>query len=59
MVQAPQMGQKGLAMVKAVVKIKAEHRARVSVGVRAVRKAPASKAVRTARFQLFQCKTKG
>jgi len=48
MVKAPQLGHKDLAMVKAVVKVK--HRARVSVRARAVRKAPASKAVCTARF---------
>jgi hypothetical protein len=45
MAQVPQMGEKGLKMVTAVVKMKAEHRARVSAVVRAVRKAPASKAV--------------
>lgn len=52
MEKAPQMGRKGLMMVEAVVKVKrpSEHRARVSVSARAVRKAPASKTVRTARF---------
>jgi len=57
--KGPQLGGKGLRMVEAVVKVKAEHRARVPVGARAVRKAPASRAVRTARFQPFQCITKG
>jgi len=46
-------------MVEAVVKVKAERRARVSVRARAVRKAPASKAARTGRFEPFQCITKG
>ena len=55
MAKAPQMGEKGLKMVKSVVKMKVEHRASVSAVARAVRKAPASKAVRTARFQPFQC----
>jgi len=59
MAKAPQLGRKGFTMVEAVVKVKAEHRARVLVGARAVRKAPASKAVCTARFQPFQCITKG
>ena len=40
-------------MVEAVVKVKAEHRARVSVSAKAVRKAPASRTVRTARFPPF------
>jgi len=56
MEKAPQLGRKDLAMVEA--KVKAEHRARVSVSARAVRKAPASKAERTARFRPFQCITK-
>jgi len=61
MEKAPQLGRKGLKMVEAVVKVKAEQGARVKVRVsaRAVRKAPASKAVRIARFQPFQCITKG
>jgi len=56
MVRAPRLGGKGLKMVKEVVKVKAEHRVRVSDVARAVRKAPASKAVCTARFQPFQYK---
>ena len=58
MVKAPRLGGKGLKMVKEVVKMEAEHRVRVSAVARAVRKAPASKAVCTARFQSFQCVTK-
>ena len=57
MVKAPQLGRKDRTMVEA--KVKAEHRVMVSVRARVVRKAPASKGVRTARFQLFQCITKG
>ena len=57
MVKAPQPGRKDCTMVEA--KVKAEHRVRVSVRARVVRKAPASKRVRTARFQLFQCITTG
>jgi len=58
--KALQLERKDLVMVEAVVKVKAEQRAKVSVSARAVRKVPArSKAVRTARFQLFQCITKG
>jgi len=44
-------------MVEAVVKAQAEQRAKVLVGARVVRKAPASRAVRTARFQSSQCRT--
>jgi len=40
-------------MVEAVVKVKAEHGARESVSARAGRKEPASRTVRTARFQPF------
>jgi len=56
MVRAPRLGGKGLKMVKEVVKVKAEHRVRGSAVARAVKKAPASKAVCTARFQPFQYK---
>jgi hypothetical protein len=59
MEKAHQVGRMGLVMVKAVVKGKAKHRARVSVRARAARKVPASKALRTLRFQPFQCITKG
>lgn len=57
MEKAPQLGRKGLEMVEA--KVKAEHRARVSVSARAVRKAPASKAERAARFRPVECVTNG
>jgi len=57
MVKAPQLGRKDRTMVEA--KVKAEHRVRVSVRARVVRKALASKRVRTAGFQLFQCITTG
>jgi hypothetical protein len=54
-----QVGRRGLVMVKAVVKVKAKHQARVSVKARAARKVHVSKALRTPRFQPFQCITKG
>ena len=53
MEKAHQVKRRGLVMVKAVVKVKAKHRARASVRARAARKVPASKALRTPRFQPF------
>jgi hypothetical protein len=49
MEKAHQVGRRGLVMVKEAVKVKAKHRARVSVRARAARKVPASKALRTPR----------
>jgi hypothetical protein len=59
MEKAHQVGRRGLVMVKAVVKVKAKHQARVSVRVRAARKVPASKTLRTPMFQPFHYITKG
>jgi len=58
MAKAPQLERKGLVMVKAMVKVKAEHRARVSVSVRVARKAPASRTAGMAKFHSFHWITK-
>jgi len=57
MAKAPQLERKGLTM--AVVKVKAEHLARVLVSARVVRKAPASRRERMAKSRPSQQVTKG
>jgi len=57
MVKDPQVGQKVLVVVR--VEEKELHQARVLVLAREEKKVPVSKVVHPARFQQFQCRTKG